>query len=125
LEPASHRNGPAWFSARLPGDSLQRGLPFVATHGRAWRVDQFLPRTTSIPLLRRLPVLATSLRALLVGPGSVAQLVVEVCELVAEIRYPFVKIGRLLTGVCRGRACTPRLGGGPAGTRLCLAAQLL
>ena len=91
-------------------------LGWIGCYGR--------PRTTEVPLLRRLPVLITSPRALVGGFGFLAQPIVEVGELVAEIRYPFVKISSLLPGVVGGRACKPRLRGGAAGSRFGLAAQL-
>jgi hypothetical protein len=80
--------------------------------------------TTAIPLFLRLTLLASRARALLGGLGLVTQLVVQICELVAEVRDAFVKVGRLLPGVHGGRSCNPRFGCCPAGARLGFAAQL-
>jgi hypothetical protein len=84
-----------------------------------------LPGTSAISLLGRLSLLAARACALLGGLGLITQLVVQLCELVAQIRDPLVKVRGLFPGVRGGRSCQPRLGCGAAGPRLGFAAQLL
>jgi hypothetical protein len=70
-------------------------------------------------------VLGAGLRALLVGPVGLAQLVVEVRELLAEVPYAVVELGRLLAGVGGVLARLPRLARRPSGPLLGLGAELL
>jgi hypothetical protein len=70
-------------------------------------------------------VLGSGLGALLVGPAGLAELVVEVRQLVAEVPHPVVELGRLLPGVRGVLAGLPRLARRPSGPLLRLGAELL
>jgi hypothetical protein len=61
----------------------------------------------------------------LCGPRLIAELVVQIRELVPEAGHPFVEIRSLSPGVRRALAREPGLGAGPVGPCLGLTAQLL
>jgi hypothetical protein len=81
--------------------------------------------STAISLLGCLALLGPCVGALFRGPGVLAKLVVQVCELFLEARYPFVEVGRPPPGVRRALSCEPCFGCGSVGACLRLIAQLL
>jgi hypothetical protein len=79
----------------------------------------------AIALVGGFPVLGSGLRALLVRPVGLAELVVELRQLLAEVPHPVVELGRLLAGVRGVLAGLPRLARRPPGPLLGLGAELL
>jgi hypothetical protein len=79
----------------------------------------------AIALVGGLSVLDSSLRALFVRAVGLAELVVEVRQLLAEVAHPVVEVGSLLPGVRGVLAGLPRLARRPSGPLLGLGAELL
>jgi hypothetical protein len=79
----------------------------------------------AIALVGGLSVLDSGLRALLVRAVGLAELVVKVRQLLAEVPHPVVELGRLLAGVRGVLAGLPRLARRPPGPLLGLGAELL
>jgi hypothetical protein len=79
----------------------------------------------AIALVGGLSVLDSSLRALFVRAVGLAELVVEVRQLLAEVAHPVVEVGSLLPGVRGVLAGLPRLARRSPGPLLGLGAELL
>jgi Transposase, Mutator family len=76
-------------------DALVVHLRYPTRHRRRWRSTNLLERSgvlsaAASSLFRRFPLLGAGVGALVGGFGLLAELVVQVRELLAEARYPFV-----------------------------------
>jgi hypothetical protein len=112
------------------GGNLHRGfesLPLRWKYADVCAGPRYAPVSVAaaIALFGRAPVLRPRLGPLLAGPAGVAELIVEVCQLVAEVPDAIVQVGRLMLGLHGTLSSLSRVARRASGSRLRLGAQLL